>query len=1012
MHPRSENLSIKTRLSAAVSFLIIAIAATIGYVTILYFEAETKELIGAQQFLTVSLLANEIDDKLTTAHHEVISLSKLIKPEYLQDSDAAQEFMDRYAFLNATFTNALVLLDKKGALVAETPMQSKERRGGAFGFREYFSTTLTTRKPYIGEPYLSSRHQHPVITLTAPVYDSEGEIIGVFGGSVDLLMDNVLSRLLNMKSGKTGYFYLVTHDRDLILHPDRSRILKRDIPAGSNALLERAIEGFDGTGETVTSRGLEAITSFKHLKVKDWIVAANYPKAEAYAPIYQARRTLALVLAGIILLVTAIVWYWMNSLTLPLLNFTRHVEGISEKKGEKRLLPVACRDEIGRLTDAFNRMVVELDAQQEALRESELKYRRIVATANEGIWLVDHDGRIVFVNDQMAGMLGYRVEEIVGEKVADFVPEEDMPDHLIRIENRRRGLAERYERRWRCRDGKVVWTTVSATPIFDAEQRFSGSFAMITDITEGKLAQEAIQGILHRYHTILSQLFVGILVVTEDDQIEFANQTFCGQFGILEPPSRLIELRADEIRFITSNVSADPVAALARMESIVERGERVEGEEILMRDGRVLLRDFIPITIEGKPSGRLWQHRDITERKREEGERRRLEERLVRAEKMEALGTLAGGVAHDLNNVLGIVVGYSELLLGKVGEASPAGAYVAQIQKGGERAAAIVQDLLTLTRRGVTSRQVLNLNSILMDCQQSPEFMKLSSYHPKVRLETDLEADLLNISGSFVHLGKSFMNLASNAFEAIPDGGVVTVRTRNQYLDKPISGYDEVKEGDYVVLSVADTGQGIPAVDLKRIFEPFYTKKVMGRSGTGLGLAVVWGTVKDHLGYINVVSEEGEGTTFTLYFPVTREELSPEKLSLSASDYLGHGETILVVDDVTEQRELATEMLTKLNYRVASVSSGEEAVKYLQEHSADLIVLDMIMDPGLDGLDTYRKILEVHPRQKAIIVSGFAETDRVSMAQALGAGAYVKKPYVLEKLGTAVRNELDRSVDQ
>lgn len=146
--------------------------------------------------------------------------------------------------------------------------------------------------------------------------------------------------------------------------------------------------------------------------------------------------------------------------------------------------------------------------------------------------------------------------------------------------------------------------------------------------------------------------------------------------------------------------------------------------------------------------------------------------------------------------------------------------------------------------------------------------------------------------------------------------------------------------------------------------------------------------------------------------PLTREKQSPEKLSISASDYLGHGETILVVDDVMEQRELATEMLTKLNYRVVSVSSGEEAVKYLQEHSADLMVLDMIMDPGLDGLDTYRKILEVHPRQKAIIVSGFAETDRVSMAQALGAGAYVKKPYVLEKLGTAVRKELDRSADQ
>ena len=172
-------------------------------------------------------------------------------------------------------------------------------------------------------------------------------------------------------------------------------------------------------------------------------------------------------------------------------------------------------------------------------------------------------------------------------------------------------------------------------------------------------------------------------------------------------------------------------------------------------------------------------------------------------------------------------------------------------------------------------------------------------------IKTDLEADLLNISGSSVHLGKSFMNLVSNAAEAMPSGGALTIKTGNQYLDKPVSGYDEVREGDYVVLSVSDTGEGIPASDLKRIFEPFYTKKVMGRSGTGLGLAVVWGTVKDHQGYINVESEEGKGTTFTLYFPVTREEISPEQVSVSAAEYMGNGESILIVDDVKEQRELA-----------------------------------------------------------------------------------------------------------
>jgi len=387
-----------------------------------------------------------------------------------------------------------------------------------------------------------------------------------------------------------------------------------------------------------------------------------------------------------------------------------------------------------------------------------------------------------------------------------------------------------------------------------------------------------------------------------------------------------------------------------------------------------------------------------------------LQARLQRAEKMEALGTLAGGVAHDLNNVLGIVVGYSELLLHKTDESNPIRPHVVNIMNGGERAAAIVQDLLTLARRGVQTRKVINLNTTIHEFQKSPEFEKMCSFHPNAQIKTDLNADLLNITGSPVHLSKTFFNLVSNAVEAMPNGGMIAVTTSNEYLDKPIQGYDDVKEGDYVVLSVSDTGEGIPSADLKRIFEPFYTKKVMGRSGTGLGLAVVWGTVKDHNGYIDLRSEEGKGTTFTLYFPVTRKELSEDQPSVFVSEYMGHGESILVVDDVEEQRDLAAQMLTKLNYTVATVAGGEAAVEYVKKTRVDLIVLDMIMEPGIDGLDTYRKIIEIHPKQKAVIVSGFSETERVNQARALGAGAYVKKPYVLERLGLAVKKELHKSI--
>ena len=381
---------------------------------------------------------------------------------------------------------------------------------------------------------------------------------------------------------------------------------------------------------------------------------------------------------------------------------------------------------------------------------------------------------------------------------------------------------------------------------------------------------------------------------------------------------------------------------------------------------------------------------------------------MQRAERMESLGLMAGGVAHDLNNILGILIGYSELLLQDIEATSPSVSYAMNIKGASERAAAIIQDMLTLARRGVQVRETINLNALILDSLHTPEFEKLSAFHPNVQIQTSLEEDPLSILGSPVQLGKTIMNLVSNAMEAMPKGGLLTIATHNQYLDRPVQGYDEVSAGDYVVLAVSDSGEGISHKDIKQIFEPFYTKKVMGRSGTGLGLAVVWGTVKDHHGYIDVRSEEGKGSTFTLYFPVTREEIKTKEIFVNISEYMGRGETILVVDDVEGQRELAAEMLRRLNYTVATVPSGEQAVAYLKDHPVDLMVLDMIMDPGMDGLDTYRSVLEIHPQQKAIIVSGFSETERVEAAQALGAGSYVKKPYILEKLGLAVRQELDR----
>jgi len=399
--------------------------------------------------------------------------------------------------------------------------------------------------------------------------------------------------------------------------------------------------------------------------------------------------------------------------------------------------------------------------------------------------------------------------------------------------------------------------------------------------------------------------------------------------------------------------------------------------------------------------------RDISERKQAEKEAVELSSQLQRAQKMEAVGSLAAGVAHDLNNILSGIVSYPELLLLDLPEDSPPRETVDLIQQSGQQAAAIVQDLLTLARRGVSADEIINLNSIVSQYLASLEYDGLKKNHPKIKFNVNLSEDLLNVKGSKVHLSKAIMNLMSNATEAMPSGGQVTLSTGNTYLDSPKNAYEIIPEGEYVVFTLIDEGIGISSKDLKHIFEPFYTKKSMGVSGTGLGMTVIWATAKDYGGYVDISSQEGTGTRFDIYLPATREEVADVPVRVVLEDYLG-SERILVVDDVEAQRDIAKRMLSKLGYDVMTVASGEEAVEFMQTESVDLLVLDMVMHPGIDGLETYRKINAKNPDQKAVIASGFSESERVKTLQKLGAGTYIQKPYALEKIGIAVRKELDR----
>lgn len=397
-------------------------------------------------------------------------------------------------------------------------------------------------------------------------------------------------------------------------------------------------------------------------------------------------------------------------------------------------------------------------------------------------------------------------------------------------------------------------------------------------------------------------------------------------------------------------------------------------------------------------------HTELEERLLAQKEREKLQLQISRSKKMEALGMLAGGVAHDLNNILSGVTGYAELMLMKLPEDSPFRRHVGAIQDSGLRAAAVVADMLTIARDVASDKTVADLNRLLREYLNSPEHAALVERFPELQFRAEMAADLLSVSCSTTHIKKMIMNLIVNAAEA-SETGEVRLITKNCYIDRPFGFYEDIKIGEYVLLQISDCGAGIASEDLEHIFEPFFTRKKLGVSGTGLGLAVVWNTVHDHHGYIDV-EQLAIGSCFNIYLPITRAKISAEIQASMIDSSQGHSEHILVIDDEEQIRELATEMLSSLGYRVSTVSSGEEAIAFLRRETADLLLLDMIMEPGINGCQTYQQAVALHPGQKAIICSGFSESVEVQRAQSAGAGAYLKKPYTLQRLAQVVSDEL------
>jgi len=647
----------------------------------------------------------------------------------------------------------------------------------------------------------------------------------------------------------------------------------------------------------------------------------------------------------------------------------------------------------------------EYSKAEEALRESEAFLKTLVNAIPAPIFYKDRDGKYLGCNSAFETFSGETKERLIGKSVFDINPPELAEIyHAQDNELFNSGGVQCYESQWKNAHGELRNFIFNKAVFTDSKGATTGLIGVLIDITERKRAEKALKESEARLEKAQSVANLG------NWEYDIATGKIWGS----EQAFRIYGIERTSPYLPLDRVEAcisDAPRVNQALVDLIQKNKPYDMEYGIRQEisgQTVLLHSIAELVYEnGMPVKVLGVIQDITALKKAEKERKDLEHQLYRAQKMEALGLLAGGVAHDLNNILSGIVSYPELLLMDLPEGSHLRKPIETIQESGMRAADVVSDLLTIARGVATGKEVLNLNTIVDEYLASPEYRELEKTRSFVILNTKPSPDLLNMSGSPIHIKKILMNLVTNASEAIEGSGTVTISTVNQYIDEPLKGYEDVYTGEYVVLRVSDNGFGITPEDLEKIFEPFYTKKVMGRSGTGLGLAVVWNTVQDHKGYINVESS-GKGTVFELYFPVTRKDVSDEKEKTPLENYLGQGEKILVVDDEERQREIACGMLTKLGYAAEAVSSGEEAIEYVKKKPVDLIVLDMVMPKGITGRETYQQIIKIHPGQKAIIASGFSETEDVKIAQKSGAGKYIKKPYILEKIGVAVKKELEK----
>lgn len=493
-------LSLKTKATLLFPLAVTLVLAAILFGTHFLLQTYIKNSISNQQYQVLTILADAIDRTIADHHHTLTLISSRINRTLLADPQKALAYLQEQSEHLHAFDNGLFLFDAQGRMIAELPLEL-QRSGKDFSYREYFKHTLSTRKPFLSDPYVSSKKHHPAaIMFTAPVLDQDGAVMGVLGGSIDLTNFAFIEKLSRIKLSKGAYLYLFNKERMLISHPDPSRVMKQDVPPGKNRLFDRAIDGFDGTGETITSRGMHTLSSFKHLTTKDWILAANYPISEAYAPIYKLRVSFALLLPLLSLATFFFSRYFLRKFVYPVVTLTKHIEDFNQGGINSLPVPADGYDEIATLAQSFNSLINEIELKKNELAHREKKFRLFFNNSSDAIFVIAMDGLIIEANQEACQRYGFRYDELVGMPVTEFDTPEQAPHVQERIDKITADGHYTFTTEHRRNNAAPLKVEVSASLIeFESSRAI---LAVARDLTE----RDRASGLLHRQNEYLMAL--------------------------------------------------------------------------------------------------------------------------------------------------------------------------------------------------------------------------------------------------------------------------------------------------------------------------------------------------------------------------------------------------------------------------------------------------------------------------------------------------------------------------